>query len=157
MTFRAGSSSDGPALTEIAHRAKRGWGYPEDWIAAWRESLTLRADTMARLEVRIARFERWDVGFAALISTEGDRGQRQAELEHLWVVPECWGMGVGTRLFTWVRRAAIAQGCAVLRIESDPNAEAFYARMGARRTTTVESTPEGRRLPVLELALSPEC
>jgi hypothetical protein len=39
-------------------------------------------------------------------------------------------------------------------IESDPGAEPFYVRMGARRTGVVASTvEEGRFLPVLEAGL----
>jgi hypothetical protein len=40
-------------------------------------------------------------------------------------------------------------------IDADPHAEAFYVRMGARRTGTgtVASRPEGRELPRLVLDL----
>lgn len=28
-------------LTEIAHLAKSHWAYPKEWIASWREDLTV--------------------------------------------------------------------------------------------------------------------
>lgn len=40
-------------------------------------------------------------------------------------------------------------GARMLRISSDPNAEGFDRRMGARREGDVPSTLEGRRLPLL--------
>jgi hypothetical protein len=39
----------------------------------------------------------------------------------------------------------------MLRIASDPFAEGFYRRMGARRVGVVPSTPRGRTLPLLLL------
>jgi hypothetical protein len=51
-----------------------------------------------------------------------------------------------------IQRAA-ARGASVLRIASDPHAEGFYRRFGARLVGYVESLPAGRRLPRLELEL----
>ncbi len=44
-----------------------------------------------------------------------------------------------------------ASGGATLRIASDPNAEGFYLKMGARRVGETPSQPEGRALPLLLL------
>lgn len=38
---------DADALTEIAHAAKRHWGYPERWIESWRDTLIIRAESIA--------------------------------------------------------------------------------------------------------------
>ena len=46
-----------------------------------------------------------------------------------------------------------ADGGTTLRIASDPFAEGFYEKMGARRVGDVPSTPEGRRLPLLVFEL----
>jgi hypothetical protein len=44
-------------------------------------------------------------------------------------------------------------GYPTVRIQSDPNAEGFYAKMGARRIGFVESTvSQGRVLPLMEIA-----
>jgi hypothetical protein len=37
------------ALTEIAHAAKRHWGYPEPWIQNWRDILTMRPEFIAAM------------------------------------------------------------------------------------------------------------
>ncbi|MFQ5955797.1 MAG: GNAT family N-acetyltransferase, partial [Kiloniellales bacterium] len=84
------------------------------------------------------------VGVASL-SRDGD----EAELENLWVLPGFIGRGIGKVLFEHVAATARRQGCSRLRIVSDPNARAFYERMGARIDGDVPSRPEGRRLPCL--------
>ena len=77
----------------------------------------------------------------------------EAELEHLWVRPSGMGRGIGRHLFEWAVEVARAGGAATLVIVSDPHAEAFYERLGARRVDEVTSKPPGRMLPRLRLDL----
>ena len=84
------------------------------------------------------------VGFYAL----SDRSTAP-ELEHMWVRPKHIGSGVGRSLFAHLLEQLHAMGATRLRIASDPNAEGFYRRMGARRVGRVPSTPAGRYLPLL--------
>jgi GNAT superfamily N-acetyltransferase len=73
------------------------------------------------------------------------------ELEHCWVQPARIGHGVGARLLAHAVTTCRAAGASTLRIASDPFAEGFYRRMGARPAGTVPSTPRGRTLPLLTL------
>jgi ribosomal protein S18 acetylase RimI-like enzyme len=86
------------------------------------------------------------VGFYALVG-EG----REIELEHLWVLPERMGAGVGRALFDHAIRRAASLGAEVLGVESDPNAEGFYRRMGATRVGEISYPIDGRErtLPLL--------
>jgi GNAT superfamily N-acetyltransferase len=138
---------DAAALTEIAHAAKRHWGYPESWIAAWRDILTMRPEFIAANVARVAIDEERMLGFYVL-TTEPD-GIR---LDHLWVVPAAMGRGVGRALFEHAVAEARIRGFDSFKIEADPNAEGFYQRMGARRTGTAVSEVEGtrRELPLME-------
>jgi GNAT superfamily N-acetyltransferase len=88
------------------------------------------------------------VGFYALSDTGTAR-----ELEHMWVLPTRMGSGVGRALFAHLLGQLQAMRAASLRIASDPNAEGFYRRMGARRVGRVPSRPAGRYLPVLAFRL----
>jgi len=63
--------------------------------------------------------------------------------------------GVGARMFDHAVATLRADDAHVLRIASDPYAEGFYLRMGARRVGQWPSTPRGRTLPLLELAVGP--
>jgi ribosomal protein S18 acetylase RimI-like enzyme len=141
---------DADALTEIAHAAKRHWGYPENWIAAWRDVLTMRPEFIGgNISYGAIEQDRF-VGFYVL-TTEEDG----IHLDHLWVVPQAMGRGIGRALFEHAAAQARASGFDSLKIEADPNAEAFYARMGARRIGTSMSRVEGERreLPLMEFRL----
>lgn len=75
------------------------------------------------------------------------------ELDHLWVLPERIGSGIGRSLFEHAVHRASALGAEVLEIESDPNAEGFYRRMGAERIgeNVFEIERQRRTLPLLAL------
>jgi GNAT superfamily N-acetyltransferase len=138
--------SDAEVLTRISFAAKRYWGYPERWIERWRETLTISPEFIRRNETYAAVVEGKLVGFYALVG-EG----RKIELEHLWVLPERMGVGVGRALFDHAIRRAASLGAEVLGIESDPNAEDFYRRMGAARVGEINYPIDGqvRTLPLL--------
>jgi|SRR2546423_2190732 len=148
--FRA-KPEDAEALTEIAHAAKRYWGYPQSWIAAWRDILTMRPEFLGANIAFIAVEEQRPVGFYVLM-TQGDG----IHLDHLWVVPSAMRRGIGRALFEHATAEARNLGFASIKIEADPNAEGFYKRMGAFRIGTNVSTVEGepRALPLLEFHLA---
>ncbi|MGH9966365.1 MAG: GNAT family N-acetyltransferase [Pyrinomonadaceae bacterium] len=101
--------------------------------------------------VYVACVEGEIAGFSAVV-----RDGHKVWLEHLWVLPEHIGTGVGKLLFEHAARVAAATGASAMEIESDPNAEGFYKRMGAERVGEITTKIEGknRLLPVLALDLS---
>jgi GNAT superfamily N-acetyltransferase len=139
---------DAGVLSLIAYAAKRYWGYPKRWMERWREGLTITPEFVEENEVYAALVEEEPVGFYALVG-QGCR----IELEHLWVLPERMGTGVGRALLEHAAGRAADLGAETLGIEADPNAEGFYRRMGARRVgeTTYELDGRKRILPLLAL------
>ncbi len=148
MEIRRAEPEDASALTRIAFAAKGHWGYPEHWMERWRESLTITHEFIRRNEVHVAIVEEQPAGFYALAG-EG----RRIELEHLWVLPERMGAGVGRTLFGHAIRTATSLGAGVVGIEADPNAEGFYHRMGATRVGEIVYEIDGRErvLPLLAI------
>lgn len=140
---------DSDTLTTVAFAAKRHWGYPERWLEHWREALTVSPEFIARHETYVAMREERAVGFCAL----RPKGQRM-ELVHLWVLPDAMGRGGGRALFLHALERARALGYSELEIESDPNAEGFYLRLGARRVGIKVTELEDRRreLPILVMS-----
>jgi ribosomal protein S18 acetylase RimI-like enzyme len=147
--LRAEPSQAG-ALTRIAFAAKRHWRYPEGWIELWAPALTILPGFVGENEVWVAMAGEQEIAFYAL-SGEG----AEASLEHLWVLPERMGRGVGARLFSHAVSRSRERGFSLLLIESDPNAQGFYERMGARKVRENVYCLEGatRALPVLEMTL----
>ena len=137
---------DAAVLTEIAFAAKRHWGYPERWLESWREALTLKPEFIAGHETYVAVVGDKAVGFYAL----GRKGDR-LDLLHMWVLPGWMGRGVGRLLFLHALERTKALGFRGLEIESDPNAEGFYLRLGAHRVGVNVHRVEQRQreLPVL--------
>jgi GNAT superfamily N-acetyltransferase len=150
--IRRARADEADALTAIAHAAKRHWGYPEAWIAQWRDALTLTPAYVADHSVFVAAQADGDrpCGFYALAGQGSD-----AVLDHLWMEPAWMGRGIGRALLRHAMETARAQGAARLEIDSDPHAEEFYLRMGARRIGEVRADVDGvqRVLPRLEVAL----
>jgi GNAT superfamily N-acetyltransferase len=138
---------DAEILTEIAHAAKRHWGYPESWIEAWRDILTMQPKFIAGNIASCAVEEDRIVGFYVL-TTEPNG----IHLDHLWIVPSAMGRGIGRALFEDAAAKAQTVGFDLIKIEADPNAEGFYKRMGATRVGTSVSKIEGERreLPLME-------
>lgn len=126
MKILSARGEDGGTLTDIAHVAKRHWGYPEGWIRAWAAALTVTPEYIGAHPMFVAVANEEIVGFCALI-LEPDG----AQLDHLWVLPKAMGSGVGRALFVQAETAARAAGATCLRIVGDPHAEGFYRHMGA--------------------------
>jgi GNAT superfamily N-acetyltransferase len=143
-SIRRARPADAAGLTRIAHAAKRYWGYPDELIRLWKAELTVTPELVASEPVYCAVRGREIAGFYALSGRQDTRG-----LEHMWVDPRYIGSGIGKQLFTHLLERLRATGATRLEIASDPNAEGFYRRMGARRIGSVPSAPPGRHLPLL--------
>jgi GNAT superfamily N-acetyltransferase len=129
LQFRRALIADAALLSGIARAAKQYWGYPPEWMEAWAEVLTITPEYLQAQPVCVAEQAGQAVGFFGLRGAEDGW-----HLEHLWVRPAFVRRGYGRELFTEARRLARQAGATELLIKSDPNAEAFYLRMGAVRT-----------------------
>ena len=156
MFIRRALPEEADALTQIALDAKRYWGYPEHWIKHWESDLTVSADFIRDNHVYVAERD-----VAELQAGEGNllgfyalcvRGEK-AELEHMWVRPDCIGIGVGKELFLDAMERAAALAVRDVELSADPNAAAFYRRMGATQIGEVESRIDGhvRKLPRMKI------
>ncbi len=144
IEIRRATSSDSERATELARRAKAHWGYPAEWLAAWETELAITAADIDQHRTYVASLEGEVVGICQL--QEGERG---AMLENVWVDPRCHGRGVGRTLV----EHALSEAQGVIAVISDPNAEEFYVKLGARRVGEINAPMPGapaRTLPLLE-------
>ena len=138
--------ADAAALSELAVRSKGHWGYDAGFLERARPELTVTPEDVERLVLRVAMQDGTPLGFSAV-----DVQSTPAELLALWVEPFAIGTGVGRALLRDALETAAAHGTGGLLLESDPNAEAFYLRHGARRLGERRSTTTKRLLPLLWL------
>lgn len=151
VQIRRAKPEEASVLSEIAHAAKRHWGYPENWIQHWQAELTITPEFIAGNEMYVAMNGDEIVGCCAIAFSDS-----LAELEHMWIRPEYMGAGVGRALFLHVKERAAHLGISVLELSADPNAEGFYKRMGATRIGEVRSEIEGQPRVLPRMTVNPQ-
>jgi GNAT superfamily N-acetyltransferase len=148
---RPARPDEADALTALCLRAKAHWGYDADFMARSRASLTISRTLIETGRVLVAENSGQLAGMASLDPLKDGTW----DLLHMFVEPAAINTGVGRRLFGDIAELARANGGTLLSIQADPHAEAFYLRMGARRSGEApsESIPN-RMLPMLEFPLA---
>ena len=149
--FRCPRPDEAAAITRLALRSKRHWGYDDAFMAALNEELTFTPDDLGRRSdhVEVLEVEGRMVGVFRLC-----RRTELAYLADLWVDPPAMGGGHGRRLFERAVEVARSWGKGVIELESDPFAEPFYRRLGAERVamSPVAQVP-GRAVPLMRYVL----
>ncbi len=141
--IRAATVADLPELRDLAYRSKAHWGYDKAFMDAVASSLAPTVEELAEGVFVLVCDERI-AGFYAFKTKAG-----AVFLESLFVAPEWIRHGIGEQLWRHAVDFTRDAGHANLLIESDPNAEGFYLRMGARRVGEIVSQASGRTLPLL--------
>ncbi|WP_328507564.1 GNAT family N-acetyltransferase [Streptomyces sp. NBC_00391] len=148
VRIRPARADEATALTDLVVRSKAHWGYDAEFLAACREELTIRADEIDDRRIVVAEDEA--LGMLGAASLEGTAPHGRLGL--CFVEPHAIGRGVGRALYSHVMGTARALGFTRITIESDPHAEPFYRRMGARPCgDTPSGSVEGRELPLLDV------
>ncbi|MGB8340904.1 MAG: GNAT family N-acetyltransferase [Chthoniobacterales bacterium] len=106
----------------------------------WRDQLTITPEFVAANETFAAIIAGQMIAFYALLETT-----ETPRLDHLWVLPERIGQGIGRRLFTHATESAASRGARSLTIEAEPHAEPLYRHLGAVQIGTIASEIDGRR------------
>lgn len=148
FTIRPARLGEAGVLTDLCVRSKAYWGYDDAFMARAMSELTVDPDWIADGLVLVAEHGALPAGVAAI----ADGGDDVWEIALFFVDPGHMGKGVGAALFAALRTLARDRGARRLTILSDPNAEAFYRRMGAVRIGEERSSSAtGRLLPLLAL------
>jgi len=150
LAFRTARVDEGPALTELALRAKAHWGYDEEFLQGARAALTIDDDTIRCAKLSVLERAGVVIGFFGLVDSPP-----VGRLEWMSLEPSLIGRGYGRLMFNEATRQAQVLGFSRLRIESDRFAEPFYLAMGAERVSATPSPVDGSPLPLLELQLRP--
>ena len=139
-------ASDATMLTEIALESKAHWGYTIAQLDSWREDLTILPETFDSWRGSKFMSDTEIAGFYLLNRVNA----RTCSLEFLFVKPKFIGKNIGKQLLEHAIACCRANGCGVLNVLSDPNAEYFYAKHGFKTLSQKESSIPGRFLPEME-------
>jgi GNAT superfamily N-acetyltransferase len=151
LSIRRARADEVGRLSDLAFRSKAHWGYPLDWLERWRPELTVDPHALAVAPTFAAVAEASLPGCYHLQPT---RRTDTCELAFLFVEPTAIGRGVGQALFAHACTTARGLGYRSMVWGSDPHADGFYQRMGARTIgTRRSSTMPGRVIAEMEMAL----
>jgi N-acetylglutamate synthase-like GNAT family acetyltransferase len=134
------------ALSDLASRSKSHWPYDEEYLQLCRSVTHVTEEDIQAWPFSVISREGLLCGFSAVCELQGER-----MLDHLWIDPPYMGKGLGRMLFEESVARAIGLGWASFTIASDPYAEGFYKKIGAKRIGERESKIKaGFFLPLLE-------
>ena len=152
-TIRWAQVGEAETLTALCVRSKAHWGYDEEFMRLSAPSLHVSSTDIALNRVIVDVDEGGNLVGVASVSPQGEN----ADLSLFFVDPPSIGKGVGRALFERTIWLAQFHATKALTILADPNAAAFYERMGAHfvRNAPSDAIP-GRTLPLYEYDLTSE-
>jgi predicted N-acetyltransferase YhbS len=154
FTIRPARAGEASMLTELCIRSKAHWGYDPAFMAAAKPLLGIAEREIEEGWVLVA-LQQSRAALCGVASIVPLRRRRWFELSHLFVAPEHIGSGIGRALFDAAMGLAAAHGASHVSILSDPNAAAFYEKLGARRRGQAPSgVSRDRMLPLFEFAIA---
>ncbi|PHO19494.1 hypothetical protein CPU12_00885 [Malaciobacter molluscorum LMG 25693] len=145
IEFRDAITEQSQLLSDIAIESKGYWGYSREQLDIWRKDLRIEKEYIENNLIKIVYQNSNPVGFFSIKS-----GTLKKELDHLWLLPEIIGKGVGNIVFDKIINECKRLNISKFTIVSDPDAEGFYLHKGAKRIGEVESISQKRMLPLLE-------
>ncbi|MFI4999988.1 MAG: GNAT family N-acetyltransferase [Reyranellales bacterium] len=150
-TLRLARPGEADSLSALCLRSKAHWGYDAEFMRLCSDALTVAEQDIAAGRVLVAS----DASGRAIGTVSVAPDGEEAELALMFVDPSAMGVGMGRALFEEAVRLARRLGARRMTILADPNAAAFYERMGARfvRNAPSDAIP-GRTLPFYEYDLT---
>jgi predicted N-acetyltransferase YhbS len=149
--IRPARPEEADLLTALCKRSKAHWGYDESFMQMSEAALTIAPAFIAANAVLVAEKDGEILGVASVTPMEEDAA---FDLVHLFVEPDLMARGIGRALFDAAASRARERGGDTLIILSDPDAAAFYRRMGAQDLGDAPSDSiPGRKLPLLAYRL----
>jgi predicted N-acetyltransferase YhbS len=151
-TIRRARPEEAVQLTELAMRSKAHWGYDAAFMRAAVPDMTIAPEMLEEATAFVAEDGAGEVAGFYVLAVEEEDEEEVPTLRDLWVEPRAIGTGLGAALWRHMIDQARLLGYRTVRIVSEPNAEGFYRKMGARRVGEIASrVVEGRMLPLMEV------
>jgi GNAT superfamily N-acetyltransferase len=127
FTLRKAREGEHEVLTQISIRAsQQAWNYSDEFMAWEPEAIYVTEEHIRSAIVVVLELDSRPVGFYVLTGAPPE-----IEMARLMIAPEGAGRGNGRLLWDHAVANARATGASSMRLDADPNAEPFYAHMGA--------------------------
>ena len=149
MEIEKASVNDHEILTEITKKSKAYWGYSEEQILKWNDNLTISKDYIENNSVYKLVNEDNIIGYYSYIVKE----EKNVILDNLFVLPEYIGKGFGKYLMTDFLNRVRNDKFEKITLDSEPNAENFYLKIGFKKIGEFETSIKNRFMPIMEMSL----
>lgn len=149
MNIQKAKPEDHIRLTEITKSSKAFWGYSEEQILAWNNQLTITIDYIINNPVFNLVEENKIIGYYSYIIEENN----QVKLDNLFILPEYIRKGFGTYLMNDFLQRVRNEKYQKVILDSEPNAERFYQKLGFKKIGESETSIKNRFIPIMEMNL----
>lgn len=130
VNIRRARAEEGALLVELQRRASLHWPDTREALMTHPDAIELPPAQIGAGLVRVAEEGGRIVAFSVLLAA--GEGDRECELDGLFVEPDRMGGGLGRLLIEDAARSAAAQGAVAIAVIANPNALGFYERVGFR-------------------------
>ncbi|MBZ4037152.1 GNAT family N-acetyltransferase [Flavobacterium sp. 17A] len=149
MNIQKAKTEDHIRLTEITKKSKAYWGYSEEQLEKWSNNLTVTADYIQTNPVFNLVDENQIIGYYSYLKKEDN----QVKLDNLFILPEYIGKGFGSFLMNDFLERMRNEKCQKIILDSEPNAEQFYQKIGFVKIGEFETSIKNRFMPIMEMNL----
>ena len=149
MEIKKASVNDNEILTKITKKSKAYWGYSEEQISLWDNNLTISKEYIESNSVFTLVNDDKVVGYYSYIIKE----EKNVILDNLFILPEYIGKGFGKYLMNDFLTRMKNEKFKKITLDSEPNAENFYLKIGFKKVGEFETSIKNRFMPIMELSL----
>ncbi|MGE8343547.1 MAG: GNAT family N-acetyltransferase [Flavobacterium sp.] len=149
MNIQKAKIEDHIRLTEITKKSKAYWGYSDEQMKKWSNNLTITIDYIKTNPVFNLVDENQIVGYYSYLKLENN----QVKLDNLFILPEYIGKGFGFFLMNDFLERMRNEKCQKIILDSEPNAEQFYQKIGFTKIGEFETSIKNRFMPIMEMNL----
>ncbi len=149
MNIQKAKTEDHIRLTEITKKSKAYWGYSDEQIEKWNSHLTITEEYIEKNLVFNLVKETQIIGYYSYLKLENN----QVKLDNLFILPEYIGNGFGLFLMNDFLERMRIEKCTKIILDSEPNAEQFYKKIGFTKIGEFETSIKNRFMPIMEMNL----
>lgn len=149
MNIQKAKPEDHICLTEITKKSKAYWGYSEEQIEKWSNNLTITIEYIQNNDVFNLVEESKIIGYYSYLKQENN----QIKLDNLFLLPKYIGKGFGVFLMNDFLQRIRNEKYEKIILDSEPNAEQFYQKIGFKKIGEFETSIKNRFMPIMEMSL----
>ena len=148
MKIERANIHDDEILSDITKKSKAFWGYSKEQILEWNDNLTISKNYIESNYAFKLLDENTVIGYYSYILEKSS-----VKLDNLFVLPEYIGKGFGKYLVNDFLTRMRNQKIKKIILDSDPNAEEFYLKIGFKKIGEFETSIKNRFMPIMEMNL----